>query len=114
MIKVEWMDEAKTEALGLPSREYAALENVVIKLEELGDGLGFPHCSAVKGAGSLRELRPRRGRSPWRAFYARRGNSYFIIAAIGPEAQNNPRVFRRAVAVALERLERLESDHGND
>ena len=36
-----------------------------------GAGIGSAHSSQVKGS-SLRELRPRQGRSPWRAFYRRR------------------------------------------
>lgn len=51
-----------------------------------------------------RELRPRAGRSPWRAFYARVGER-FVIAAIGPEAESNPRSFEQAVALAARRLE---------
>lgn len=47
--------------------------------------LGFHHTSAVQGFAGLRELRPRAGRSPWRAMYQRVGD-VFVIAAIGPEA----------------------------
>jgi hypothetical protein len=44
----------------------------VDKLRELGPHLPFPHASAVRGneGAGLRELRPRAGRSPWRAIYA--------------------------------------------
>ncbi|MBI2302248.1 MAG: hypothetical protein HYU66_25375 [Armatimonadetes bacterium] len=69
-----------------------------------GDTLGYPHTAAVKGAAEmLRELRPRAGRSRWRAFY-RREEGELVVAAIGPEAQVNRRGFERAVRTALERL----------
>jgi hypothetical protein len=40
---------------------------------------------------------------PWRAFYARVGDT-FVIAAVGPETQVDERGFDRAVAAATERL----------
>ena len=44
----------------------------VAKLEAFGDQLGAPHTSQVKGSqAGIRELRPRSGRSPWRALYRR-------------------------------------------
>ena len=52
----------------------------VEKLEAFGPQLGHPHTSAVRGAPRLRELRPRAGRSPWRALYRRVGD-VFVIAA---------------------------------
>lgn len=104
---VELLPEAQAEADSLPERERKALSNAVEKLRELGDALGYPHSSQVQGT-TLRELRPRRGNSPWRAFYQRRGDRFFIVAAIGPEAMRDPRRFRRAVADALDRLADLE------
>ena len=52
----------------------------------------------------MRELRPRGGRSPWRAFYRRVGD-VLVISAIGPEAQSNERGFRAAVERAVRRLD---------
>ena len=52
----------------------------------------------------LRELRPRGGRSPWRALYERHGSA-FVIAAVAPEAEVNSRGFDRAVRLARRRLE---------
>ena len=49
------------------------------------------------------ELRPRAGRSKWRAFYRQVGAA-MVIAAIGPEAT----VDARAVKVAQQRLNDLE------
>jgi len=80
-------------------------------LEEFGDRLGFPHQSHVAGAGGLRELRPRSGRSPWRAFYRRMGST-IVIGAIGPEAQVDRQGFRRAVARAGRRLAELRGAEG--
>jgi len=80
-----------------------ALDRVVDKLEAFGPQLPYPHQSDVRGADDLRELRPRAGRSPWRAFYRRIGDD-FIIAAVGPEAETNPTGFRRAVRSAESRL----------
>ncbi len=55
------------------------------------------------------ELRPRAGRSAWRALYRQVGD-VFVLAAVGPEAQSDPRGFDRAVRRALRRLADLEED----
>ncbi len=49
--------------------EHRALLNAVRKLGELGEQLGPPHTKPLKGdrTATLRELRPRQGRSDWRA-----------------------------------------------
>jgi hypothetical protein len=70
--------------------------------------LGYPHSSAVRDADRLsRELRPRGGRSAWRAFYRRFGD-VFVVAAVGSEAEADPRDFKRAVAAAEARMEEVE------
>jgi hypothetical protein len=53
-------------------REHRALIAAEAKLRALGRQLGYPHSSAIVGSPgvALRELRPRRGDSPWRALYA--------------------------------------------
>lgn len=80
------------------------------RLELHGDSLGYPHTSAVKGATStLRELRPRGGRSPWRAFY-RRIESELVIGSIGPEANVDPSKFRRTVNLAIDRLNEYRAE----
>ena len=61
----------------------------------------------MRGTQRLRELRPRVGRSPWRALHRQVGEA-FVVAAIGPEAQSDPRGFDRAVRKALERLAKVE------
>jgi hypothetical protein len=88
----------------LPKDEQAALDHAVEKLAALGQQLPYPHQSAVRGQRGLRELRPRGGRSPWRALYERRGAA-FVIAAVAPEAEVDSRGFDRAVRLARRRLE---------
>lgn len=85
------------------------MQHAIEKLRAFGDQLGYPHCSQVKGGGGWRELRPRAGRSPWRAFYRRRGD-VFVLASIGPEAQVDALGFRRAVRMADERLAPLDRE----
>jgi hypothetical protein len=82
--------------------------HAVEKLQALGPTLPFPHQSAVRGAGDLRELRPRAGRSRWRAFYRRIGD-VFVIAAVGPEAEADRRGFEAATGSASTRLQNIET-----
>ncbi len=104
---VVYLPDAERERDVLPGKERHALYNAVAKLEALGSALGYPHTSAVQGAPSLRELRPRAGRSPWRGLYWPVGDR-FVIAAVGPEAQHDPRGFTRARKAAAKRLSELE------
>jgi hypothetical protein len=78
-------------------------------VREAGPHLGYPHSSAVRDADRLSELRPRAGRSAWRALYRQVGE-VFVVAAVGPEAQSDPRGFKRSVRWAIQRLESLEED----
>lgn len=96
-----------TERDRLEARERAALYNAVRKLEALGPDLGYPHSSAVQGADRLRELRPRAGRSAFRALY-RQVSGLFVIAAIGPEALHDRKGFGRACRAAEFRLGEIE------
>ncbi|MBM2812509.1 MAG: hypothetical protein HW416_3268 [Chloroflexi bacterium] len=100
---VRLLPEAKAELDKLPPAEAVAMSRVILKLAELGTDLLFPHHSGVRGSAGLRELRPRAGRSPWRALYRRVGDA-FVVAAIGPEAKVDRRSFNSAVQVAGERL----------
>ena len=101
---VRLLPAAEREFATIPRLERRALESAFAKLEAIGPTLGAPHSSSVAGASAtLRELRPRQGRSPWRAFYRRVGDE-MIVAAIGPEAAVDRRGFDRAVLVANERL----------
>lgn len=98
--------EAEAALHSLPDNEQDAMHHALDKLEALGDQLPWPHSSHVEGFRTLRELRPRQGRSPWRAFYRRIG-SVMVIAAIGPEAQVDNRGFRHAAGLAQDRLDRF-------
>lgn len=107
MWRVVYLPDAQREHDALPPRERHALYNAVAKLQAIGPALGYPHTSAVQGASQLRELRPRAGRSPWRGLYRPAGD-WFVIAAIAPEAQHDPKGFIRACRVAAKRLSELE------
>jgi hypothetical protein len=107
--QVVYHPSAVAERKQLPRQERVAIENAVEKLKAIGPRLPFPHQSNVEGAESLRELRPRAGRSPWRAFYRRIGD-VFLIGAIGPEAETDKRGFNQAIAVAQERLDEVTSE----
>lgn len=103
---VAYLPEAERERAALPKSERAALINADAKLGAYGPRLGYPHTSAARPE-RLRELRPRAGRSAWRALYRQVGE-VFVVAAVGPEAQADPRGFDRAVRRALDRLAKLE------
>ncbi len=100
--------EAEAELDRLTATERVAMLNAVEKLKALGPTLPFPHQSKVQGATGLRELRPRAGRSRWRGFYGQVGD-VFVMAAVGPEANVDPRKFTRAVRAATTRLAEIES-----
>jgi hypothetical protein len=106
---VELHPAADKEFRALPSGERDAMQNAFEKLEVYGDRLPFPHSSKVMGAADLRELRPRAGRSPWRAFYRRIGET-LVVGAIGPEAHVDLHGFRRALRAAEERLAQVEHE----
>ena len=106
-MEVAFHPAAAEEFRALPASERRAIQAAVEKLEAYADLLGFPHTSNVKNADRLRELRPRAGRSPWRALYRRVGDT-MVIAAVGPEAGVNPRGFRSAVRYAQARLAEIE------
>lgn len=91
------------ELLGLDLRDQEAVQHAREKLIALGDRLPFPHQSAVRQGAPLRELRPRGGRSRWRPLYTRVGDG-FVIFAVAPEAEVDPKGFRRGVDLALRRL----------
>ena len=106
-MQVRWHPEAQQDLEGLSLKERAAIFNAVAKLAAIGVALGYPHTSQVQGAVNLRELRPRAGRSAWRAFYRRLGDA-LVIGSIGPEAKVDPQGFRAAVAAAVRRLNSLQ------
>jgi hypothetical protein len=107
-VEVRFHHEARREFNELlPPAEKDAMVHVFEMLEENGERLGHPYTSDVRIAADLRELRPRAGRSPWRAFYRRIGGVMYV-GAFGPEAKSNPRGFERAVRTAEARLDEVE------
>lgn len=109
MCTCRYLTAAIAEREALVPREKAALINAEAKLAALGPGLPYPHSSAVQSADRLRELRPRGGRSPWRALYRQIGGE-FIVAAIRQEAQVDPRGFAAACRWAEARLAEIEDE----
>ncbi|MEH1016143.1 type II toxin-antitoxin system RelE/ParE family toxin [Micromonospora sp. CPCC 206060] len=99
--------EADLELGKVGPRERVAIVNALKKLQEIGPSLGYPHTSDVRGANHLRELRPRAGRSPWRAFYRQIGSA-LVVGAIGPEAEVDPKGFKRATSIAEQRSDEVE------
>ena len=106
-MEVRFHHAARTEFNALPTDEQDAMRTAIARLEEFGDQLGAPHTSAVRGSAGLRELRPRRGRSPWRAIYRRVGE-IMIVGAFGPEVQVDRPGFDRAVRLADGRIAEVE------
>lgn len=106
---VVYVEEAVLERSWLPMSERTALRHAVEKLQVMGPRLGYPHASSVRGTLGLRELRPRAGRSRWRAIYSRVGD-VFVVAAIGPEAECDRRGFDQSVRSAVTRLADVKED----
>ena len=113
VLRVDWDQDAREEVMRLPVAERRAVMSAVAKLEAFGDRLGAPHTSQVKGSrAGIRELRPRAGRSAWRALY-RRVADRLVVLAVGPEAEHDKRGFDRAVRLAEERLREIREWHGD-
>lgn len=106
-----YLPAAVAEREALTPREKAALINAEAKLAALGPSLPYPHSSSVQGADRLRQLRPRGGRSPWRALYRQVGGE-FVVAAVGPEAQVDARGFAAACRRAEARLAEIDEEEG--
>jgi hypothetical protein len=69
----------------------------------LGPKLVEPHSKSLAGTRKLRELRPGGGRVPIRPLYAQVSERQFVILAIAPESQVDPRGFKSAVQRAQDR-----------
>jgi hypothetical protein len=106
-LPVVYHPQYEAEWQNLPPGERSALASAAEKLAA-NSQLGFPHTSRVQASkAALRELRPRRGRSPWRALYRRVGDAV-VVLAVAPEAERDRRGFGRAVAEAERRLQEME------
>jgi phage-related protein len=99
---VDILPAAIDELRALPVAERKAMVNVLEKLRIFGTQLPYPHSSQVKST-QLRELRPRAGRSPWRALYQQVGMR-IVVLAIVPEAMYDSRGFERGLREALDRM----------
>ena len=109
-VSVRFHPLARAEVEALPARERKAIDSALDKLAALGPVLPFPHSSKIMGdpGGSLREPRPRAGRSAWRCIYERIGD-VFVVGAVGPEARRDKAGFDGAVSAAKARLGEIES-----
>ncbi len=100
MIEIEATTEFKRWFESLDAGDRKALDLVVGLLRSQGVGLGSPYSSAIKGAKvALRELRPRRGASPLRAFYAFAPRRNVLLLIGGDKAGDN-RFYTRMIARA--------------
>lgn len=71
MVEVVVTDEFIAWYAALDENDKDAVALVVEMLEDSGLALGYPFSSAIRGSRhALRELRPKRGRSPLRVIYA--------------------------------------------
>lgn len=107
-MEIHYLPAAIEELKVLPVNERKAMIKAFEKLADFSDRLPYPHSSLVQGT-RLRELRPRAGRSPWRALYQRVGDR-MVVAAICPEAQQDPRRFRVGTLTAINRLDQYRKD----
>lgn len=102
-MRVVFLPGVLQELRDLPPNKRKALATAFEKLEIFGDQLATPHSSQVQGT-RLPELRPRQGRSPWRALYQRVGDA-MVVAVICSEAQTGRRGFARGITTANDRLD---------
>jgi len=100
VVEIEATTEFKRWFESLEVGEKKAIDLVVGLLRVQGVGLGAPYSSSIKGARfPLRELRPKRGASPLRAFYAfapRRN----VLLLIGGDKSGDNRFYTRMIARA--------------
>src|SRR5260370_36775232 len=96
MWSVLYHPEAEPELDELPVQERVAVLHAAEKLAALGPDLRYPHQSEVRDGDGLRELRPRAGRSRWRAFYQQHGETH-LIAATARQAEGAKRGLLPAV-----------------
>lgn len=94
----------------LSHREQKSVLQVVKILEQVGIALGEPYSSALKGTNyPLRELRPKRGRSPLRIIYAFDPRREALLL-LGGDKGADKRFYERATP----RAEQLWDEHLQD
>jgi hypothetical protein len=102
-VEVFGTDQFEAWFLDLSAAEQEAVINVVTKLEIAGVALGRPHTGHLEGTKEpLRELRPKRGRSPLRIIYAFDPKRDAILL-IGGDKSGDRKFYDRIIPVA-ERL----------
>lgn len=90
MVDVVGTDEFEVWFDGLDEADKKTVVHVVDMLEEAGLSLGYPHSSQIKGSQyPLRELRPKRGRSPLRVFYIFDPARQAVLLVGGSKAGDN-------------------------
>lgn len=100
MVRVFYTDEFGSWFDALDEQDGESIGFVIDLLAEEGIGLGYPHSSALQGSRyALRELRPKRGRSPLRVVYAfdPRRDSVLII---GGDKGGDPSFYERIIGRA--------------
>jgi len=91
-------------------REQKSVLQVVKILEQVGIALGEPYSSALEGTRyPLRELRPKRGRSPLRIIYAFDPRREALLL-LGGDKGADKRFYERAIP----RAEQLWEEHLQD
>lgn len=99
-VEVFGTDEFQAWFLDLSAEEQAAVVNVVTKLEIAGVALGRPHTAHLTGTKEpLRELRPKKGRSPLRIVYAFDPKRNAVLL-IGGDKSGDPTFYERIVPLA--------------
>jgi hypothetical protein len=113
MVEVVGTDEFRDWFRGLTDPERDGVARVVDMLEEAGIALGFPYSSEIRVSRmALRELRPKRGRSPLRVFYAfdpRRQAVLLLGGSKGASEAFYARYVPRAEAIWEEYLKEQEA-----
>ena len=99
-VEVIYTDEFGEWFAALSKPEQDEVIVVVGLLEGLGVALGFPASSALRGSRvALRELRPKRGRSPIRVIYAFDPDRDAVLL-IGGDKSGGARFYERLIPVA--------------
>ncbi len=96
-VEIFGTDEFERWYLGLDEAEQETVDAVVEKLAVAGGTLPYPHSSAVEGTREpIRELRPKRGASPLRVFYAFDPHRDAVLL-LGGDNSDDARFYERMV-----------------
>jgi hypothetical protein len=84
--------------------ERKSLFNAIDKLGYMGPQLGSPHLKSLTGETDLFELRPRQGRAPSRAIFARRGDYFVVLAVASKKSRLDAAIGRARVRLSRHRF----------